>query len=73
MARFWSIGKGKRSSVLLNRSASPGPCAYSPTTTYGMPSWTMHGIKKRELYNIRPSPGPGTYDTSIQVEIFDRH
>ena len=52
-----------------NKSISPGPCAYNPTTRTrnSTPSWTMRGTKARNLYQINEIPGPGSYNLGSKV------
>lgn len=64
------MGKERRSLFVVSKNASPGPCAYSPKVRYAVPSWSMHGTKNRNIYNINQQvPGPGAYKLTEKVMV----
>ena len=69
MSILWSMGREKLTIHILNKSISPGPCAYDPKKMVRAhtPSWTMHGTKTRKLQGKSNVPGPGSYELSTKV------
>jgi len=63
------MGKGTRSNILVNKTSSPGPCAYNPKITRPTPSWSMHGTRNRNIYRVSQVPGPGAYNLQLKVRI----